>query len=459
MNYTEIPYLLYKHQDRFFLLDSSYGDLLEIGEVLYDVLYYAKCMNENELIKYLSTKYSKDEILTVLKELHNSNRKFLVRQSLLNDIINSKRHYSETPRILCFNIAQTCNLKCKYCFVEEMSSCQPLKYMSKDIIKRSIDFWKKSINSIDKEYLVGFFGGEPLLNTELIKEAVECINRIAQEEGLKINYTVTTNGTIMNQKLSDFLKINKFDMYFSVEGCEWIQNKNRPFRGNNAGTHKVIIENIKKYFLDYDKFTCLMTLLPEDIPYLAESVKKLWNIGVKRVSVTLVFGKLYNYTYQDYKEFDKQIQIIANEMYNHLLNNQPYILENLLSTMQMIHYKEYKVNCYLWHNRMVTFATDGEVYSCQRFVGHKMFSLGNVREKIDYSNATLPKDKIEKCRKCPYELYCGDGCPYENLIYHDDINKPAEEFCNQLDIIFNNSIQLYLRLLCEAPDSLKVIKK
>jgi len=448
MNFADIPYLLYKCGEKRYVFDSSHGDLFEINNLVYQILRDSKAMTKEEVFSHLEKNASMQEIAEVYAQLENPERKELCRTKLLYDILEHKKRYHEAPKVLCFNVSQACNLKCKYCFIEDANKKQTIKTMSKDVAKKAIDFWTNNTDINASEYLIGFFGGEPLLNTEVIIWAVDYIKTLLNNKKGRVNFTITTNGTLMNEKIDRFFIKNDFDVYVSLEGLSWIQNKNRPIRVGNAASFEIVKRNVQEYIGLGGKVTCLMTILPEDISYLATSVNELWQMGVKRVSATLAFGDEITYTHSDYKEFDSQIEKLVEMMYHSIVSSdEPCVLQNIVDMMQAIHFKEYKVNCYLWHNSMATFSTTGEVYSCQRFTGNKQFSLGNIDTGIDFTKCTMSKTRIGKCERCPYQLYCGDGCAYENLIYHNDISQPAEEYCSQVDITFNASVRLYLRIL------------
>lgn len=447
MNYSEVPYLLYRCGEKKYVFDSSYGNLFEIDNLVYELLRYSKVMPKEEIFKKLENNNSKQAIIDAYSQLEKSDRTVLNRTKLLYDLLEHKKNYCETPKVLCLNVSQACNLKCKYCFIEDANQREAVKIMSKDVAKKAIDFWASNTKSKDSNQLIGFFGGEPLLNIEVITWAVEYIKDTIKKKNCQVDFTITTNGTLMNRSIDEFLINNNFDVNVSLDGHSWIQNKNRPFRTDDGKSYEIVKKNIQEYINMGGAVTCLMTILPEDIPFLASSVMDLWEIGVKRVSATLAFGENITYTYADYKEFDTQIEILTEKMYDNIISEKPYVMQNIIDMMRAIHFKEYKVNCYLWHNSMATFSTTGEAYSCQRFTGDKQYSLGDLNSGIDFSKSTKPKPIISKCERCPYQLYCGDGCAYENIIYKNDIAHPADEYCAQVDIIFNASIRLYLKIL------------
>lgn len=322
-------------------------------------------------------------------------------------------------------------------------------------VKKTIDYCFFNSND-EMNYTIGFFGREPLVNFQVIEEAVAYINESFPEKKKIVNYIVTTNGTLLNDKINRFFVDNKFDVSISLDGISRIQNKNRPFKNSGKPTYELVSKKIKRYIEIGGKPTCLITVLPEDLPFLYESVESIWRLGVDKVLITLAFGKEIIYTKNDFDEYNRQMKLVSNKMYESLLNGKKYILANISEMVGAIHRHDYKINCYLWHNKMLTVSTTGEVYSCQRLCGEDEYCLGNINGSIDFSASTKRKEIINKCLECDYQLFCGDGCPYENKLYNDDINSPSVAYCKQTEVVFNISMNLYIKLI-ENKELLEVV--
>lgn len=147
---------------------------------------------------------------------------------------------------ILLQVTQRCNLRCEYCIYSEHKNlstrCHSNKEMSFEIAKRAIEFYGEHSLDTD-EKVIGFYGGEPLLNFELIKKIIEYSNKYFK--GNEIQYTITTNATLLNDDIITFFADNNVTMTISLDGPKAIQDKNRKFP-NGEGTYDIVIEKIKR---------------------------------------------------------------------------------------------------------------------------------------------------------------------------------------------------------------------
>lgn len=284
------------------------------------------------------------------------------------------------------------------------------------------------------------------MNEDVIYFAVNYINKVARDENKVINYTMTTNGTIINEKIVNLIKNNKFTVVVSIDGLEEIHNRNRPFLTGELSFNNVI-ENIKTFKDIAANSMANMVVKREDIPFLKESVESLWNMGIEAVNASLCFGKDDVYTYEDLEVWNNQIKELADITYNNLVNGKRFVLANLMESMRNITNKKL-ASCTLFNNGTFVFSADGDIYKCHRNVGNQKFKLANIDDKnIDILNHKLKKVKIEKCSNCWAQLLCDDGCPYEHELNTGSINKPSYDWCNKTKIMQKESLKLYVKLL------------
>ena len=157
----------------------------------------------------------------------------------LDDILENK------VENVTLEVTEKCNLRCKYCIYHPSHPEYRAfghENMKWDVAKKAIDFFKKSIPKMQKNRHIGFYGGEPLLEIELIKKAVSYAKEVFGEK--KVNFNMTTNATLLNMDIADFLVQNDFNITISLDGPRNIHNKNRIFANSNKGTFDLIMENI-----------------------------------------------------------------------------------------------------------------------------------------------------------------------------------------------------------------------
>lgn len=204
-------------------------------------VFHSEVLNDKKRLKNLKTTINlfeeKETEYTLSKSLKKDELKEYILKYGLGELL--------------LEVTNMCNLRCKYCIFSGQYANQrnhDFKNMTWDIAKESIDIYMDLINE-GKKYnpnripVIGFYGGEPLINFSLIKKSVEYIKSIYNDE---IMFTVTTNGTLLTDEIIDFLVEEKFNVIFSVDGPEEIHDKNRLY-ANGKNTFKDVINNINKY--------------------------------------------------------------------------------------------------------------------------------------------------------------------------------------------------------------------
>lgn len=461
------PFLLFKIENHDFLFDGGNGTLCKIDPIITDILSFApkydlKDKNDcSEIIQILKGRYKKEDLLKAIASIIESNKKGLIADTgklyELFDREFTSQEMNSFKGNLWLNVTHSCNLSCKYCFEQSGAYNPNEQSMSIETAKKCIDYWYERINKNQNIYDIVFFGGEPLLNQEVICFSVEYINNLLKELKGKVRYSITTNGTILNDKLINLFTNNTFQINISIDGIKRIHESNRPFK-SGASTFDRVLESLKELNGKVTKLSAFICLTKNDIPYFKQSVLWLWNNGISNVYGNLVFGKEQIYEYDDYACFDEQIKELAEISFINIVNGNQYVYTPFIESIKAISRKKYTCSCYLWQNGIFIFSPSGDAYKCYRFIGDERFKLGNIEDsQLNLLSKNIKKQKIEKCSGCWYQLYCGDGCPYEHDIYNGNINMPAEQLCIKSKITFRESLKLYAKLQMKYPDKLRML--
>lgn len=456
-----------EEQNRQFIFDGGSGYLFETNKLIAEILKGSKIYNLNDdkdmkkLKQELIHKYKLEEIEKAFEDLRTNNQKGLLRYSgEIYQVYEKKYEYLKAnPYLnsLCLNISQKCNLGCKYCFGDGGNYGHESIIMSKEIAQKCIDYWFNNIDKDKQNFNVTFFGGEPLINKDVFIYSVNYINELFKDKKCNINYIITTNGTIIDNEIISVLKDNKFDLSISIDGIRQIHDSNRPYASGN-GSFDTIVNNIKQIKHEYDQISAQITLTKRDIPFLKEATKELWDIGVNEVYSNLVFDKSDDaqYSYEDYKTYEKQVSDLRKITYENLVEGKKLVFGSLVDLMKQIHTRKCSANCFLWNQTVGIFSARGNAYRCYRYVGNEEYKLGNINEdNFSLFNNRLKKPVVRKCSECWAQIFCGDGCPYENYLYEDDINKPNEQWCAKTKILLEESFRLYIQILINKPDLFK----
>lgn len=319
--------------------------------------------------------------------------------------------------------------------------------MSLETAKQAIDFLMSKSKS--EKVTVCLFGGEPLLKFNLIKEIVAYSKEVEKTVGKKIHFTMTTNGTLINKEIEDFIIENKIQVQISIDGDEKTHDANRYF-ADKSGCHATVLEHtakIRKLGLADARATVTGQNL--DLISIYEYLKEL---GFRKVALSPAFNLLADEEYealadayiQFYLDLEKAIK---NKDYRKALENKLFMQE----IRQVNQSRHRRLACGVGRN---LYAVDihGNIFPCQRFVAEKEYSLGNVytddkRQNEFVQNVML--DKYEKCQECWARNLCVAGCANQNLVLTGNINEPYEPFCNYVRKVKQEVLHIYLRLTKE----------
>lgn len=267
-----------------FMYDGDTGFLTKSTGLLNDVLDYISCSTREEIVDALREKYGEEEIIGCLQNIETlyNQKKLFDREK--KAVMRSPEAYQkdwEAGNLLVnlwLNVSHDCNLRCIYCFGHGGSYGGTRELMSIDTAKKSIDYWFKYLNKNIPMTTVTFFGGEPLMNLEVIKFSINYVNKLLEEYDIRVQYIITTNGTIFNDEIIELFMKNDVQFAISIDGGQAIQDRNRPY-ASGKGSFEIIKKNVAKLRKYYDKISARMTLTHDDVPYLKQAVMDLWDIG------------------------------------------------------------------------------------------------------------------------------------------------------------------------------------
>lgn len=435
---------LYKSKDRNYMYSVLNNTIFEIDQLVLEILKLSGKTTQ-EVISSLQTDFSKKQIEEVLISME----KGLVIKSEDNDrkIQKLTNHLNINPIIsLTLLIVQECNLGCTYCYAEDGEYLDKGK-MNNDIAKASIDFLLE--NSGDrKDIYVVFFGGEPLLNFDLIQSTVKYAKEKEKEFGKTIRYSITTNGTLITNKIRNFFKENEFTVQISMDGSEEVHNANRYYKGGK-GSYEIILNRTKE-MREENFITARSTITPKGLN-VSEMFDHLANLGFRSVAMS---PAAYMLSDDDYKTLNKEmVQLV--ETFKEYLKVKDYKkvfqLSNVRSMLDRLHSGGYRSHfCGAGAN---SFAIDirGNLYPCHRFVSEKNYILGNVVQgkKVERHENFMEESHVKNrttCTTCWARNLCTGGCHHENLQATGKIQSPPANYCKMTQNFINEIIKLYLNL-------------
>jgi len=425
----------YKKNGLNIVLDVNSDSIHIVDEVVFDLLdFYPNKKDEN--INELSDKHSKEVLDEASAEIDFlMNQEQLFTKTYKSDTFNV---YNEPViKAMCLHVAHDCNIRCKYCFASQGDFKRLRSIMSLDVGKEALLYLaKNSGNHYNLE--VDFFGGEPLLNFEVVKDLVHYGRSIEKKYNKNFRFTITTNGLLLNDEINEFLNEHMDNVVLSIDGRPEVNDQLRVFSDGSGTYDKIIpkydklIESRKGLYYVRGTFTKFNLDFSEDIFHLAD-------LGYESLSIEPVVtdpSNDYALAENDLEKIFYEYDRIADEYIDRKLNDN----ENLFN---FFHYNIDMDNspCFLKKVRgcgagleYIAVTPNGDIYPCHQFVEKEAFVMGNVFDGITEPSVIEPFETStiltkDGCSDCWAKYYCSGGCHANAYNINGDINKPYELEC------------------------------
>lgn len=314
-----------------------------------------------------------------------------------------------------FYLTNNCNLKCKYCY--ECDKSKNNNKMDFSIIKHLLSEQAKKENDTTS---IGFFGGEPLLQKQLIYDTVNLGKDLFKLNKHNFVYSVTTNGTLIDDEFINFCKKNNILVGISIDGNEYTHNLNREAK-DNKNYFDIVLGNAKKCLEAKVNCMALPVICTNNVEFMADNIQFLIDLGFKKITC--------NFNYYDKWDDDllkilkQQYEDVSNIYYNEF-KKKNYIRIYPLDTKMQLHIHEKNCSEVCNKNRIAV-NVDGKFYPCIQFVGNNLFEIGDYKNGIDYGKR---KEIINKritskviCEECELKNRCLYKCGCARLITTNDI--------------------------------------
>ena len=291
-----------------------------------------------------------------------------------------------------------------------------------------------------KKIHVGFFGGEPFLAFPLMQEVTEYAGKKAREADKTVEFSVTTNATLLDDEKIAFIKEHDISVLISLDGPKEIQDAQRPF-ADGRSSYDVAVPKIKKLLKTCPKIEGHAVITGSTDP---ERVRKtLQDIGFENVSLTPVSGSLFircSAKTSPQRELDGWLKLLEREAetwVEHVRKRDSAFLKEFMLTSQL--YKA--LLAFLRNTRKIIFcgagfglagvSCSGDVYLCHRFVGMDAYRLGSVfSDHLDRKQyQELPVTFVGECRECFARFLCAGGCKHNNACSKGSVFEPPEDTC------------------------------
>lgn len=422
------------------VLDVYSGSVHILDDISYELLDYLgpemSPERSPDIVDALSPEHDTKTITDAYDELYSLYKDGLLFSSDKYLEFIDKSNEDAPIKAMCMHMAHDCNLRCAYCFAHTGDYGTSRGLMPLETAKAAIDFILTK--SKDRKNIeIDFFGGEPLLNFDVLKETVRYANEEGLKKGKNFRFTVTTNGLLLDDKKIDFINSKLSNVVLSIDGRKEINDRIRT-RIDGSGTYDNIIPKFKKLIDkrgDQDYYV-RATFTKFNLDF-SKDVMHLYEQGFEQLSAEPVVSEPtlpYALTEEDlqaiFEEYDRlSLEILEHKKkgefinffhFNVDLNQGPCVIKRLKGCGS--------------GNEYIAVTPEGDIYPCHQFVGIADYKMGNVFDgklnrkiKSKFADSNI-YTKIE-CRKCWAKFYCSGGCNANNFIYNGDILKPHKLSC------------------------------
>lgn len=443
----------------FIVLDVNSGAVHIVDQMVYDILDHYPKASKEDTVKALSHQYDAKNLSEAIDEVEE----LIDSEQLLSDdkYINNIDFLNRAPVIkaMCLHIAHDCNIRCKYCFASQGDFEGDRSLMSYEVGKKALDFLVA--NSGNRRNLeVDFFGGEPLMNFQVVKDLVTYGRSIEKENNKLFRFTITTNGVLLSDDVIDYINEHMDNVVLSIDGRRDINDLMR-YTINGSGTYDTIVPKFRKLVEKRgDKNYYVRGTFTKFNVDFAKDVLHMVDLGFKSTSVEPVVAEAkhdYALTENDLEKVYEQYDILADELVKR--HNQPNDFAFFHFTVDLSQgpcVVKRLTGCGAG-SEYVAITPDGDIYPCHQFVGDESFKIGSVVEGT-YDNHLSHEFKEahvmnkEKCQSCWAKFYCSGGCHANAYNFNNDINIPYELGCDMEKKRIECSLYVQAKLMEENND-------
>lgn len=439
-------------------LSSIVSELSPLGKVMIDELKNNPLSSE-ALNERLMKQFEKEQIDEALKELIQLEIVTVNGQvGPLSATPPAPQNTEQLPvQTLVFHLINECNLGCTYCYAGDGEYGAPMKVMNEETAAKALNFLIEASKDA-KNITVILFGGEPTLNWKLVEYIVEYGEQLAEEAGKVIEFSMTTNGTLLTDRKVDFIVKHNIGVSISMDGDEQTHDSQRPFQ-NGRGSYDLVTRHAENLISKHrTKPIAARVTLTKHFPAVKETFEHLSNMGFHEVGFAPVSetDEAFILNTAELSRLLDEFEILADEFVEHALRDEYYGFSNLVNILVDLHTgvnKGFGCGAGLGFYAV---SPSGDLFLCHRFNEQDDYKMGDIYEGIDrpFQKTLLENlhvDNKTTCSLCPLKHTCSGGCYYEALERQGDITSPNLHYCNWMYRWYTIGLKAYVRIMQENP--------
>ncbi len=407
------------------VLDTCSGGIHVVDDVAYDIISLFETETKNEIIKNMSDKYVGKDNITLndieecyeqVEQLKNNGKLFALDtfESMAGKL---KEKTSGVVKALCLHIAHTCNLNCEYCFASQGKYHGERSLMSFDVGKQALDFLVAN-SGTRRNLEVDFFGGEPLMNFEVVKQLVAYARSIEKEHNKNFRFTLTTNGLLIDDDVIEWANKECSNVVLSLDGRKEIHDRFRVDYAGNGSWDRIVPKFQKFVEARGGKNYYMRGTFTHANPDFLEDIKQMLDLGFTELSMEPVVcapGDKSELTEEDMPTVFKQYEELAKLMLEKDKEGNPFTFYHYMIDLTGGPCIYKRISGCGSGTEYMAVTPRGDLYPCHQFVGEEEYKLGDIWNGVTNK---VKQDEFaccnvyarEECRDCWAKLYCSGGC-------------------------------------------------
>ncbi len=407
------------------VLDICSGAVHVVDEVAYDVIENFLSQSKDEIILSLTEKYknnpdvSPDDVKECYEQVSflKENGKLFTPDTFESMAGKLKQKTSGVIKALCMHVAHTCNLNCAYCFASQGKYQGERAVMSYEVGKRALDFLVENSGS-RRNLEVDFFGGEPLMNFDVVKKLVAYARSIEKEKNKNFRFTLTTNGVLIDDDVIEFANKEMSNVVLSLDGRKEVHDKYRIDYAGNGSWEKIVPKFQKLVKARDGKGYYMRGTFTHENPDFLEDIKVMLDLGFNELSmepVVCASGDKSELTESDKKIIFDQYEKLAFLMLEKDKQGKPFTFYHYMIDLTGGPCIYKRISGCGSGTEYMAVTPWGDLYPCHQFVGDENFKLGdiykgvtNTQKQKEFADCNVYARK--DCADCWAKLYCSGGC-------------------------------------------------
>ena len=407
----------YKNNGYHIVLDVNSGAVHVVDETAYDVIALYEEKSVEEIVSCLQGKHTPEDIREAALEVAKLKEAGeLFTPDNYEDYISDFQDRPTVVKALCLHVAHDCNLACRYCFAEEGEYHGRRELMSLETGKAALDFLIAGSGN-RRNLEVDFFGGEPTLNFQVVKDLVAYGREQEKLHNKKFRFTLTTNGVLLNEEIMEFANQEMSNVVLSIDGRKEVNDYLRPFPGG-AGSYDLIVPKFLRFAdsRNQDRYYVRGTFTHHNLDFSSD-VLHLADLGFKQISVEPVVAEEtddYAIQEEDLPALSAQYDLLAKEMIRRHREGRGFNFFHFMIDLEGGPCVAKRLSGCGSGTEYLAVTPGGDLYPCHQFVGNKKFLMGNVWDGVLNHNLRNEFKSCnvyakEKCRECFARFYCSGG--------------------------------------------------